>query len=189
MHLQFLGPHFISLPYRGSHIVANILCILLATLTLGLVSPACGSTLLVKGDTPRHQMILADFDGDRHAGMAWHAPPGLVGSLAQLALVSAPEQVVHGKALHLQYWFPEAARALAHAGLHSQEAEVRVRLSLPDVDASAYDALVFWIKGDATHGFAAMLEVGFLRPHPALPGHSKRVAFGSRASPTAGSRW
>jgi hypothetical protein len=60
--------------------VANILCILLATLTLGLVSPACGSTLLVKGDTPRYQMTLADFDGDRHAGMAWHAPPGLVGS-------------------------------------------------------------------------------------------------------------
>ena len=157
--------------------MANILCILLATLTLGLVSPACGSTLLVKGDTPRHQMILADFDGDRHAGLAWHAPPGLVGSLAQFALVSAPEQVVHGKALHLQYWFPEAARALAHAGLHSQAAEVRVRLSLPDVDASAYDALVFWIKGDATHGFAAMLEVGFLRPHPALPGAFQAGGF------------
>ena len=169
--------------------MANILCILLATLTLGLVSPACGSTLLVKGDTPRHQMILADFDGDRHAGMAWHAPPGLVGSLAQFALVSAPEQVVHGKALHLQYWFPEAARALAHAGLHSQAAELRVRLSLPDVDASAYDALVFWIKGDATHGFATHSRWAFCVRIRRSPARSRRVAFVSRASPTAGSRW
>jgi hypothetical protein len=92
-------------------------------------------------------------------------------------VVSAPEQAVHGKALHLQYYFPTAARALAFAGLHSQAAEVRVRLSLPDVDARAYDALVFWIKGDATHGFAPTLEVGFLRPHPAFPGMSQAGSF------------
>ena len=114
-------------------------------------------------------MILDNFDGDRHAGIAWHAPPSVSGSRAHLTVVSAPEQVVHGKALHLRYYFPAAARALAPAGLHSQAAELRARLSLPDVDARAYDALVFWIKGDATHGFAPTLKVGFLRPHPALP--------------------
>jgi hypothetical protein len=101
--------------------------------------------------------------------MVWQAPPGLAGSWTQLARASAPEQAVHGKVLHLRYWFSDAALALAHAGLHSQAAELRVHLSLPDVDARAYDALVFWIKGDTTHGFAATLEVGFLRPHPVFP--------------------
>jgi Putative glucoamylase len=144
---------------------------------LGLVSPSCSSNGLVKGGTPRHQTIIEDFDGDRHAGRAWHAPPSMAGSRAQLALVSAPEQVVHGNALHLGYWFPDTALSLAHAGLHSQAAELRVSLSLPDVDASAYDALVFWIKGDAQQGFAATLEVGFLRPHPALPGMFQAGGF------------
>jgi hypothetical protein len=147
------------------------LCVLIANLILvGFVAPACRANAPVTGDTPRHQLILDDFDGDRHPGRAWQAPPSVAGSRAHLALASAPAQVVHGRALHLRYWFPDAARALAHAGLHSQAAELRVRLALPDVDASAYDALVFWIKGDATHGFAPTLEVGFLRPHPALPG-------------------
>ena len=147
------------------------LCFLIATLTLlGLVSLSCGPYGPVNGDWPRPQMILDDFDGGRPAGMAWQAPPSVAGSQAYLALASAPQQVVHGHALHLRYWFPAAALALAHAGLHSQAAEVRVQLSLPDVDARVYDALVFWIKGDATSGFAATLEVGLLRPHPALPG-------------------
>jgi hypothetical protein len=111
--------------------------------------------------------------GDKHTGITWQAPPNVAGSRAHLAVVSAPEQVAHGKALHLRYCFPAAARALAPAGLYSQAAALRVRLSLPDVDARGYDALVFWIKGDATHSFAPTLEVGFLRPQPALPGMSQ----------------
>src|SRR5262249_23093670 len=144
---------------------------------LGLVSSSCSATGPVKGDLPRQQMILDNFDSDQHAGIAWYAPPSVAGSRAHLAIVSAPEQVVHGKAVQLRYYFPAAARALAPAGLHSQAAELRVRLALPDVDARAYDALVFWIKGDATHGFAPTLEVGFLRPHPTLPGMSQAGSF------------
>jgi hypothetical protein len=93
-----------------------------------------------------------------------------------LAVVSAPGQAVHGKALHLRYGFP-AARALAPAGLHSQDAELRVQLSLPEMDARVYDTLVFWIKGDPTHGFAPTLEVGFLRPHPTVTGMSQAGSF------------
>ena len=151
--------------------MSQILCCLIAYMTLlGLVSSFCSATGPVKENLPHQQMILDNFDSDRHVGIAWQALPSVVGSLAHLAMVSAPAQVVHGKALQLRYYVPAAARALAPAGLHSQAAELRVRLSLPDVDARAYDALVFWIKGDATHGFAPTLEVGFLRPHPALPG-------------------
>src|SRR5262249_50474743 len=144
---------------------------------LGLVSSSGSANGPVQEDTPRQQMILDNFDGDKHAGIAWQAPPSVAGSRAHLTAVSAPAQVVHGKALHLRYCFPAAAWALAPAGLHSQAAELRVRLSLPDVDARAYDTLVFWIRGDATHGFAPTLEVGFLRPYPALPGMSQAGSF------------
>src|SRR5215831_20140694 len=140
---------------------------------LVLVSSSYSAAGPVKENPPRQQMILDNFDGDKHAGIAWHALPSVAGSRAHLVIVSAPEQVVHGKALHLRYCFPAAARALAPAGLHSQAAALRVRLALPDVDARAYDALVFWIKGDARHGFAPTLEVGFLRPHAALSGMSQ----------------
>jgi hypothetical protein len=158
--------------------VATHLCLLIATMTLlSLVAPPCSANGSVNGGTPRHQMILDDFDGNRQVGRAWHAPPSAAGSRAHLALVSAPAQVVHGHALQLRYWFPSTAMALAHAGLHSQASELRVHLSLPDVDARAYDTLVFWIKGDATHGFAATLEVGFVRPHPALPGMVQAGGF------------
>jgi hypothetical protein len=159
--------------------VGTLLFCLLANLTLlGLVLSSCRSNGAVTGDTPRHQTILADFDADMRASKTWQALPGVADSRVHLALVSAPEQVIHGKALHLQYWFSDAALALAQAGLHSQAAELRLQLSLPDVDASAYDAMVFWIKGDAaTQGFATTLEVGFLRPHPALPGMFQAGSF------------
>jgi hypothetical protein len=158
--------------------VSKILCFLIAYMTLlGLVSSSSSAAGPVKENPPPQQMILDNFDGDRHAGIAWHALLSAAGSRAHLAMVSTPEQVVHGKALQLRYYFPAAARVLAPAGLHSQAAELRVRLSLPDVDARAYDALVFWIKGDATHGFAPTLEVGFLRPHPTLPSMSQAGSF------------
>jgi hypothetical protein len=151
---------------------------LIAHLTLlSLVFPSCSATEPGRGSPPRPQMILDSFDGGWHAGLDWQAPPSAVGSQAQLALTSVPAQVVHGNALHLRYWFPHAALALATAGMHSQAAELDVRLLLPDVDAREYDALAFWIKGDATDGFATTLEVGFLRPHPALPGMSQAGSF------------
>lgn len=110
-------------------------------------------------------------------GLEWQALPSATGSQAHLALTDVPAQVVHGHALHLRYSFPQAAFALATAGLHSQTALVDVRLSLPDVDARAYDALVFWIKGDAAAGFAPSLDVGFLRPDPAHHGMSQAASF------------
>ena len=144
---------------------------------LGLVFPSCSANASRGASPPRLGMILDNFDGVWHVGQAWQALPSAAGSQAQLGLTSVPAQVVRGKALHLRYRFPPAALALATAGLHSQAAEVRVRLSLPDVDARAYDALVFWIKGEAAYGFATALEVGFLRPHPAVLGMWQAGSF------------
>src|SRR6266511_2137175 len=91
--------YYFCVPQRGSHIVDKLLFFLIANMTLlGLVSSSCNSNGPVKGGTPRHQTILEDFDGDMQVGMAWHVPPSVVGSQAHLALASALEQVVHGKA-------------------------------------------------------------------------------------------
>jgi hypothetical protein len=150
--------------------VRTLFWVLMTTRALLGLASSCSAAGPGPADPPRPQMILDNFDGDQHTGRAWHAVPSRAGSQAHVAVVSAPDQGGHGQALHLRYAFPAAARALAPAGLHSQDAEVRVQLSLPDVDARPYDALVFWIKGDSTHGFAPTLDVGFLRPHPAVPG-------------------
>jgi hypothetical protein len=96
-----------------------------------------------KADPPRPPLILDHFDGDLHAERAWQALPSRAGSQAHVVAVRAPDQGGHGQALHLRYHFPAAARALASAGLHADDAELRVQLSLPDVDARAYEALVF----------------------------------------------
>jgi len=156
---------------RSSHL-GRMLCGVLSTIMalLGLGVSSCGATGPVPVDPPRPPLILDHFDGDPHAGRAWQALPSRAGSQAHVAVVRAPDQEGHGHVLHLRYHFPAAARALASAGLHAYDAVLRVQRSLPAVDARAYDALVFWIKGDPTHGFAPTLEVGFLRPHPAVPG-------------------
>jgi hypothetical protein len=149
--------------------VSNLLCSLLASmLLLAPVALSCGCSVSAKEGEPRQQRTLEDFDGDRSTGTAWQPLPGMAGSRLQLARTSVPQQAVHGNALHLRYDFTAPALRLAEAGLPSQAAVLRLRLTLPDLDARAYDALVFWIKGDAQQGFADTLEVGFRRPHPDL---------------------
>jgi len=61
--------------------VSKILCFLITNMALlGLVSSSCNANGPVKGDAPRHQTILDNFDGDRHVGIAWHAPSSMAGS-------------------------------------------------------------------------------------------------------------
>ncbi len=58
-----------------------------------------------------------------------------------------------GRALYLQYRFnPDATEALGW------------QLSLPDLDASAYDHLELWIRGDAQTDFAKALKLEFKQP-------------------------
>ena len=46
----------------------------------------------------------------------------------------------------------------------AKAAEIGFRLKLPALDASAYDHLVFWVKGDKRQGFATSFKVEFKRP-------------------------
>lgn len=57
------------------------------------------------------------------------------------------------RALHLRYrFFPGATDAIGW------------QLALPDLDASAYDHLEFWIRGDERAGFADSLKIEFKQP-------------------------
>jgi hypothetical protein len=62
-----------------------------------------------------------------------------------------------GHCMHLRYAFDEA-----------RSEQVSFRIDLGDLDASAYDHVELWIKGDAA-GFSPALKIGFRRPKPDLP--------------------
>jgi hypothetical protein len=59
--------------------------------------------------------------------------------------------------MHLRYAFESPTPA-----------QVSFRIDLGDLDASGYDHVEFWIKGDA-EGFSPALKIGFRRPKPDLP--------------------
>jgi hypothetical protein len=62
-----------------------------------------------------------------------------------------------GRSLHLSYFLPPPG-----AG-----GEFGALLALPDADATEYDHLALWIKGDPEEGFNSEFEVQFRRPDPA----------------------
>jgi hypothetical protein len=59
--------------------------------------------------------------------------------------------------MHIHYAFESPSRA-----------QVSFRVDLGDLDASGYDHVELWIKGDAG-GFSPALKIGFRRPKPDLP--------------------
>ena len=66
----------------------------------------------------------------------------------------APARRLDGnRALHLYYRFDPQAIG-----------DIGWQLTLPDVDASAYDQLEFWIRGDATTGYGDALKIEFKQP-------------------------
>ncbi len=64
---------------------------------------------------------------------------------------------VAGHCMHLRYAFESASPA-----------QVSFRIDLGDLDASGYDHVELWIKGDPG-GFSPALKIGFRRPKPDLP--------------------
>src|SRR6266511_1296813 len=53
------------------------------------------------------------------------------------------------------------------AGENSMQASFAIDLG--DLDASAYDHVDLWIKGDEQIGYSRALKIGFRRPKPGLP--------------------
>lgn len=99
----------------------------------------------VASPTPGVRMSAWTAESGRRAGQVWY----------RLEPAQRPDG---GRALYLHYRFnPEVS------------GDIGWQLTLPDLDASAYDHLEFWIRGDDRAGFADALKIEFKQPLPNAP--------------------
>ncbi len=99
----------------------------------------------IAGSTPSIKMSTWSAQSGRRAGQVWY----------RLEPARRPEG---GRALYLHYRFnPEVS------------GDIGWQLTLPDLDASTYDHLEFWIRGDDRAGFADALKIEFKQPLPNAP--------------------
>ncbi|MFO1371975.1 MAG: hypothetical protein U1F42_06140 [Candidatus Competibacteraceae bacterium] len=109
------------------------------------------------------RLMLHDFersDGTSNPGHGHEqlAFAGHLGRPDQVSPEAAQRQPNGGRALHLDYRFaPDATM------------DIGWQIRLPDLDASAYDHLEFWIRGDAHAGYAEALKVEFKQPLAGAP--------------------
>lgn len=108
------------------------------------------------------RLVLHDFDQDTSNNnlggetYAWTQDSDSLVLQAAFTMTPAQRTEDEGNALHLSYTLDPQRRS---------KAGFKTRLN--GLDASDYDHLEFWVKGDAQEGYARAFKVGFLRPHPA----------------------
>lgn len=108
------------------------------------------------------RLLLHDFEGMTGSlfgsGMSgWTAEPGVFAGRIQYDIAPA-NRVGGSRALHLRYRFDAGA-----------DSDIGWQLTLPDLDASAYDHLEFWIRGDGEIGYADALKIEFKQPLAGAP--------------------
>ncbi len=112
-----------------------------------------GSSVAAIDPTPP-RLLLHDFERPTSPvpgtiASAWSADPEQPAGriVTQMQAAPAPRS---GRALHLAYRFAPGA-----------DDAIGWQLRLPDLDASAYDHLELWIRGDRQAGFAPALQLEF----------------------------
>ncbi|MET0153288.1 MAG: glucoamylase family protein [Candidatus Binatia bacterium] len=106
------------------------------------------------------RLVLDDFEappGVRSYGILDETLPERARGRLDWSRQACRRSGAAGHCMHLRYAF-ESARP----------AQVSFRIDLGDLDASAYDHVELWIKGDA-EGFSPALKIGFRRPKPDQP--------------------
>jgi hypothetical protein len=129
----------------------------LLTLTgsIGSTAPAASSSRPVL-----KRLVLDDFEappGVRSYGILDETLPREARGRIEWSPRSCRRSSAAGHCMHLRYWFESATPA-----------QVSFRIDLGDLDASGYDHVELWIKGDAS-GFSPALKIGFRRPKPDQP--------------------
>jgi hypothetical protein len=120
-----------------------------------------GFTTKTNGTTTR-TLVIADFDTPdlrREYGELTESCPPSVSGAVSFSLEPAQQCGWQDACLHLRYDLGT-----------SSEAPVGFRIDLPSIDASSFDHLALWVKGDAVAGFDSEFQVGFKRPDPGHPG-------------------
>jgi hypothetical protein len=166
--------------YAGAGNEAEVIFTIRVLLMLGAWAaalPAGGSDLGLSGEPVLKQAVLADFD----AGEAAAVPPHGWKSLSRrqpdsvTLIVDNPGQDGGaGRSLHLRYRLPPPRDSvdLSEAG-----DEYGAELDLRGLDASEYDHLVLWVRGDRAEGFNPEFEVRFRRPDPSGEGRRQVGSF------------
>jgi Putative glucoamylase len=106
------------------------------------------------------RLVLDDFEappGVRSYGILDETLPERARGRLDWSRQACRRSGAAGHCMHLRYAF-ESARP----------AQVSFRIDLGDLDASAYDHVELWIKGDA-EGFSPALKIGLRRPKPDQP--------------------
>jgi hypothetical protein len=109
------------------------------------------------------RLVLADFDGPGAAATDWRTYADPDGDVRHRLVSSQRDS---GNALHLAFAFPSA-----------EPCELGFRMGLPAVDASEYDHLGLWVKGDAAAGYASTFKVALRRPDPRRAGLLQRGSY------------
>lgn len=140
---------------------------LLLSLLLSSLASVAVATPVASADPVLKSHILApDFTQAR----AWRLLPGTPPEQLAWRIVTAGHGRGDKHALRLSYAVPTPG----DAGLAPDRG---LQLDLKGLDASAYDHLELWIKGDAVTGFHPELEVQFRRPAPGHPGMRQVGAY------------
>ncbi|HYQ92552.1 MAG TPA: hypothetical protein VES89_10890, partial [Candidatus Competibacteraceae bacterium] len=134
--------------------------ILLLYVVLCLAADAGGPVASPSAPRPYR---LADFE---EYGLGWRTYSEDAGSHMQYVLEAMPRPGGQGKVLCLDYRFT-TAEAMA-AGFS---------IPLHGLDASGYDHLSFWLKGDPRQGYADALKVEFRRPDPNVRGMEEKGSY------------
>ena len=155
---------------RANWWVVGVVC----GLTIGWVASGDGRVAAPK---VLKRLVLDDFEapaGVRSYGTLDETlPPSSRGHI-EWQPERCRRSAADGHCMHIRYAFdPE----------HAQH--VSFRIDLGDLDASRYDHLELWIRGDAD-GHSPALKVGFRRPKPDLP---RLMQDGTAVVTDIGDRW
>jgi len=147
-------------------------------LNLGLYSSCSQAGDTISSVEPvLKQATLADFENLSEDALRqyWRAAPEDKPGAAIHSLVeSVDRQGRPSRVLRLRYALqPERTGADAS----SRNEEIDLIYQLNGMDASDYDHLAFWIKGDATEHFNKQIEVEFRRPHSTVAGLQEEGSF------------
>ncbi len=136
--------------------------LLAIAVSLALAGTALGAHLFTVPEPAPKELVLADFEKA--------APPSSFGELEPLSSRKSRGSLT---------WRREPCRRSGAAGhclslryrfVSAEDEDLAFRIDLGDLDASDYDHLEFWLRGDETEGFNETLKIGFRRPKSDIPG-------------------
>jgi hypothetical protein len=131
-----------------------------------LARAAVAAPPTVAADPALRQLVLEDFNGASSDEEPWQTYPRPSMSAIRYRLDSSERLGTSGNSLHLSFAF---------AG--TDVSEIGFRMRLGELDASDYDHLAFWVKGDSADGYASAFRVQFRRPDPKGPGLTERGSY------------